>query len=216
MERSYSTLRRQYLKGVLRESDLDKDPFVQLGTWLDDALHSGCPEPHAMILSTCGSDGYPSSRVVLMKEFSASGLTFFSNYESRKGRQLEENPNASVLFYWPRLERQVRLEGEVVRATEAVSDDYFYSRPLPSRISAAISPQSTEIPNREWLEEQWLKAQGNRHGQRVEAPSRPQNWGGYLFIPKYFEFWQGRAERLHDRIIYRPDGEEWVIGRLAP
>ena len=205
MEKPLHSIRKQYSRYVLHESQVDNDPLKQMQVWLSDAISAECPEPTAMVLSTAGEDNRPSSRVVLMKELDQSGVAFFTNYDSRKGLQLSENPYASVLFFWPEVERQVRIEGVVHKIPAGESDRYFASRPEASRISAIISPQSREIPNREWLEQ-----------QHALAMNRPSNWGGYLLAPDYFEFWQGREDRLHDRIIYRKIGSDWKISRLAP
>ena len=210
MNKSFSSIRKQYVKGVLRESQVDRDPVAQLDQWLQDAINAECPEPTAMVLSTSGSEGRPSARVVMLKESDRNGITFFTNYESRKGEQLQANPFAAVVFFWPRLERQVRIEGSVMRVSEAESDAYFDSRPEPSRISAAVSPQSKIIPHRDWLEDMWMKA------QQSSILKRPANWGGYRLVPDYYEFWQGRADRLHDRLVYKPAAEGWKISRLAP
>lgn len=208
MENSFHSIRKQYERGKLRESQVDTDPLRQLGLWLSDAILAECPEPTAMILSTAGKDLKPSSRIVLMKGLDEHGITFFTNYESRKGQQLQDNPQASILFFWTELERQVRIEGTVGKVSEEESDAYFASRPEASKISAFISPQSREIPGREWLEEQGSRLQ--------EEGGRPAYWGGYRFCPDYFEFWQGREDRLHDRIIYRQIESGWKISRLAP
>ncbi|MFA6483816.1 MAG: pyridoxal 5'-phosphate synthase, partial [Bacteroidales bacterium] len=246
MENSFHSIRKQYIRGSLDESLVNPDPLVQLHEWVSEAIRAECPEPTAMVLSTSGKNLKPSSRVVLMKGLDQDGLTFFTNYESRKGQQLADNPQAALLFFWPDLERQVRVEGFVTRIPEAESDAYFASRPEASRISAVISPQSCEIPNRKWLEDKRQFAVGNRQETDVETdcnlsphavpqlpnvetdcnlplhalpPSpavRPSNWGGYRFTPDYFEFWLGRVDRLHDRIIYRRSENAWKIARLAP
>ncbi len=205
MEKPFHSIRQQYSKHALYESQVDHDPLKQMHVWLDDAISAECPEPTAMVLSTAGQDNRPSSRVVLMKELDEKGITFFTNYHSRKGLELSENPFASILFFWPAVERQVRIEGVVSKIPEGESDIYFATRPEASRISAIISPQSREIPNREWLEQ-----------QRGLTTNRPSNWGGYRLVPDYFEFWQGRENRLHDRIVYRKTGSDWKISRLAP
>ncbi len=225
MNNPFHSIRKQYTRGELLESQVDKDPLRQLDFWLADALGADCPEPTAMMLSTVGPDGRPSSRVVLMKGLDAEGIRFFTNYSSRKGRQLSSNPYASLLFFWPELERQVRIEGKVIKVSEEESDVYFDSRPAASRLSAAVSPQSEEITDRGELE-RLIKAEGRR--QRAEIGNkeeeigegvhikRPEGWGGYLLVPDYFEFWQGRADRLHDRIIFKQVAGGWHIGRLAP
>lgn len=213
MGNPFHSIRKQYERGKLQESQVDTDPMSQLGLWLSDAILAECPEPTAMMLSTTGKDLKPSSRIVLMKGLDENGITFFTNYESRKGQQLQDNPQASMLFFWPDLERQVRIEGTVDKVSEEESDIYFASRPEASRISATISPQSQEIPGREWLEERQQVAIGSRQSA---AGSRPVSWGGYRLSPGYFEFWQGRGDRLHDRIIYRQIESGWKISRLAP
>ena len=230
MQNPFHSIRQQYTRGTLSEEQVDRDPVKQLELWIKEAMEAECPEPTAMILSTTGTDLRPSSRVVLMKGLDEHGITFFTNYDSRKGHQLASNPYASLLFFWPDLERQVRIEGTVERVSKMESDNYYDSRPEQSRISAAVSPQSQEISSRRWLEEE-IKAQGSRleaqvkaQGSRFKAQGkdegvsieRPENWGGYRLILEYFEFWQGGADRLHDRIIYIRTGSEWRIARLAP
>jgi pyridoxamine 5'-phosphate oxidase len=207
------SIRKQYLKGALLERQMDKDPVVQLGAWLSDAIHEQCPEPTAMALSTVGQDLRPSSRMVLMKHLDEAGITFFTHYDSRKGLQIGQNPHVSLLFFWPQLERQVRIEGMASKVSETESDEYFSSRPEASRISASISPQSQQISGRDWLEERWRVALKT---WPTEGVSRPLNWGGYRVFPDYFEFWQGRPERLHDRIAYQSQDTGWRIFRLAP
>jgi pyridoxamine 5'-phosphate oxidase len=202
----WHSIRKQYGKFSLEQGMMDPNPLSQFQSWLQDAVESGCPEPTAMALSTVGSDYRPSSRIVLFKGFEQDGLLFFSNYQSRKGTELASNPLASVLFFWPQLERQVRIEGRVEKTDEAISDAYFRSRPEASRTSASISPQSREIPGRGWLENRRRTADGGR----------PSFWGGYRLVPDYFEFWQGREDRLHDRLAYKPGSNGWLIVRLAP
>jgi pyridoxamine 5'-phosphate oxidase len=225
MNKLYHSVRTQYKKGILLESQVNSDPLAQLRIWLTDAMQAEIPEPTAMALSTAGKDLRPSSRMVLLKDLDDKGITFFSNYESRKGNQLSDNPLASLLFFWPSLERQVRIEGSVTRVSPEESDIYFASRPEASRISASISPQSREIPNREWLEQKWSEALDNRQKSAASkhaavgggyGDARPAYWGGYRLIPDYFEFWRGREDRLHDRIIYRSIDPGWKISRLAP
>ena len=205
-------LRTDYAKSALDESAVAKQPFAQLQIWLAEAIAAACPEPSAMSLATVGANGRPSSRIVLLKEVDARGLMFYTNYESRKGRELAANPHAALLFYWVELEREVRIEGRVERLEAAAADAYFNSRPLLSRIAAIVSPQSSEIAGREWLEQRFAEAQA-RLG---EAPERPGQWGGYRLIPEAFEFWQGRRSRLHDRIAYHASAGGWRISRLAP
>lgn len=205
-------LRTDYAKSALDESAVASEPLAQLQTWLAAAIAARCPEPSAMSLATVGASGRPSSRIVLLKEIDARGLVFYTNYESRKGRELAANPAAALLFYWVELEREVRIEGQVERVAAAAADAYFNSRPLKSRIAAIVSPQSSEIAGREWLEQRFAEAEA-RLG---EAPARPLQWGGYRLIPEAFEFWQGRRSRLHDRIAYSATAGGWRISRLAP
>jgi len=218
MENEYHSIRKQYQRGLLLEDQLDRNPFKQLDLWLSDAMISECPEPTAMVLSTTGHDLKPSSRVVLMKGITPDGITFFTNYESRKGKQLLENPQASLLFFWPGLERQVRIEGNVKQVSKEESDTYFNSRPEASRISAAISPQSREISDRNRLTDlrEQFPGHGLLKGNSARKLTRPANWGGYRLTPDYFEFWQGREDRLHDRLIYQKVETGWRVARLAP
>jgi pyridoxamine 5'-phosphate oxidase len=211
MNRDYRDIRKQYTKGTLDVIVIAADPLDQLDCWMAECVKAGCPEPTAMVLSTVDEELRPSSRVVLMKGIEKGGILFFTNYNSRKGLQLKRNPHASLLFFWPELERQVRVEGKVRKTLASESDAYFNARPLQSRISACISPQSQEIPSREWLLEKLDSV-----GSGEEQVTRPRHWGGYRFIPEYFEFWQGREDRLHDRVYYRKSGGKWITGRLAP
>jgi pyridoxamine 5'-phosphate oxidase len=194
----------------LREADVDPDPLVQFGRWFDEAAAAGVHEPEAVALATASAGGAPSARMVLMKGFDERGFRFFTNYESRKGRELEENPRAALLFHWKELARQVRIEGPVERVTPAESAEYFAGRALGSRIAAVASPQSRVIGSREELE------------RRVEAltgrdPAAPANWGGFVLNPQVYELWQRGEHRLHDRLRYRrADGGGWVLDRLAP
>lgn len=208
-------LRQEYAERTLNASDADPDPFRQLEHWLADALEAGLPEPNAMTLATCTPDGKPSARVVLLKGIEGGGLDFYTNYESRKGRELEENPRAAVVFLWLELQRQLRVEGRVERVSEEQSSRYFQSRPIGSQIGAAASPQSRIMNDRAELERNFaeLEKQYNEAGHI----SRPPNWGGYRIIPDCFEFWQGRSSRLHDRLQYALDAEgRWRLERLAP
>jgi pyridoxamine-phosphate oxidase len=214
MEKRFQSIRKQYVKGALSEILVDNNPLRQLEFWLNEAILAECIEPTAMVLSTVGSDMMPSSRVVLMKGLDLTGIVFYTNYESLKGKQLNENPQASLLFFWPDMERQVRVQGTVRKVTDQESDEYFESRPEASRISAIVSPQSSEIIDREWLIERSKSAFEMQMGS--QPGNRPSNWGGYRLIPNYFEFWQGREDRLHDRIVYQYVDNYWRIFRLAP
>jgi pyridoxamine 5'-phosphate oxidase len=192
----------------LDERDLDADPVAQLRAWLDEARAAGVELPEAMTLATAARDGAPSARIVLLKDAGRRGLSFFTNYGSRKGAELAENPRAALVLYWHALGRQVRVEGDVERLPEAESDAYFESRPPGSRRSAAVSPQSEVVGSRAELE---------RAAEELgdEIP-RPASWGGYLLVPSLWEFWQHRLDRLHDRFRYRPGEDGWIVERLAP
>jgi pyridoxamine 5'-phosphate oxidase len=192
----------------LDERELDADPAAQLRAWLDDARAAGIELPEAMTLATATADGTPSGRMVLLKDAGERGLSFFTNYESRKGVELAENPRAALVLYWHALGRQVRVEGTVERLPGAESDEYFASRPPGSRRSAAVSPQSQVIDSRKELERA-AAALGD------DVP-RPPGWGGYLLVPSLWEFWQHRVDRLHDRFRYRSGEGGWVVERLAP
>ncbi len=205
--------RREYLAGELLEKDLLSDPYYQFMDWLEDAMRSGIDDPTAMALATSGDSGRASVRIVLLKDARPEGLVFFSNYQSRKGLELDQNPQASVMFFWPGLDRQVRVEGSIEKVSSLESDEFFRSRPLESRISSLVSPQSREIPGREELERKFEEIKLSLSDEEV---IRPEFWGGYLLIPDRFEFWQGRENRLNDRILYALIEGEWKIRRLAP
>jgi pyridoxamine 5'-phosphate oxidase len=206
--------RKEHNRSSLTEADLDPDPVCQFTLWFDEANQSGIPESNAMTLATATPEGRPSARTVLLRGADERGFTFFTNYESRKARELEANPFAALVFFWHELERQVRIEGRVERVSDDESDRYFQSRPKGARIGAWASPQSQVIASREILEAQFLESE-NQHAD--ENVPRPANWGGYRLVPASLEFWQGRPNRLHDRLRYshRPGGG-WVIERLAP
>jgi pyridoxamine 5'-phosphate oxidase len=206
-------VRKDYTLAHIEPENLDTNPIVQFRFWLNQAMQAGVHEPTAMVLSTATAAGKPSSRVVLLKEIDNNGFTFFTNYESRKGTQLTENPHAALLFFWPELERQIRIEGSVSKTSRQKSDMYFQSRPEGSRIGAWASPQSRRIPNREYLEN--LESD-YRILFRSKQTDRPDHWGGYTLLPTLLEFWQGRENRLHDRFEYVLNGNMWEIHRLAP
>ena len=207
-----AALRQEYMRAGLHERDLAADPLSQFGSWFDDALRSGVALPNAVTLATATKQGRPSVRTVLLKGFDARGFVFYSNYRSRKGRELEENPRAMLLFCWKELERQIGIEGTVTRVSAGESDEYFATRPLGSRLSATISPQSDVVASREALE---AELEGASRRWR-DAPPRPEDWGGYRLAAERFEFWQGRKDRLHDRLCYRNVEGGWKIERLAP
>ena len=211
---SISDIRTEYKKAALSENEVATDPFDQFHQWLDEVLHSEVMEPNAMTLATAGKDGRPSARIVLLKGVDERGFYFYTNYESRKGQQLHQNPHAALVFFWKELERQVRIEGKVFKATAAQSDAYFLSRPEGSQLGAWTSPQSRIISSRAILEERMTAV---RERFDKEHLTRPDFWGGYCLAPERVEFWQGRPNRLHDRILFTPNTSGgWEINRLAP
>lgn len=206
-------MRQEYTAGSLNEEEMASDPIQEFGEWMNAAISAGLSEPNAMTVATATPEGKPSARVVLLKEFNNEGFVFFTNYHSRKGKELKSNPFAAVLFDWHDIERQVRIEGMVEKLSEEDSDEYFESRPESAKIGAWASPQSRIIKNREEIE----KLQEEIEDQFDELPvHRPGHWGGYLIRPTTIEFWQGRPNRMHDRIVYYKTEEGWTMHRLAP
>lgn len=210
---SIAELRREYRLASLDASDVDPDPVTEFGKWMDQALRADLQEPHAMTLATASADGVPSARVVLLRGYDAGGFSFFTDYRSRKGRELADNPRACGVFYWPELERQIRVSGTVRKVSREESDAYFRSRPPGSRLGAWASTQSAVIADRNVLEER-LREAAARFGD-ADVPL-PDHWGGYRIVPTEFEFWQGRESRLHDRLRYRKQGDLWRLERLSP
>ncbi len=213
MPRDVAGLREEYTRAGLAESDVAPDPVEQFRRWFDAALDAGLREPNAMTVATATPEGQPSARVVLLKGFDGRGFVFYTNYEGRKGRELGENNRAALLFYWGELERQVRIEGTVSRVPEAESDAYFASRPRGSRLGAWASEQSRPAEGRDVLEMRLRELEREYEDRHVP---RPPFWGGYRVEPEVVEFWQGRENRLHDRIVYRREDGGWKIERLQP
>jgi len=209
-----ATIRKDYRLQSLSEEDVDTNPIKQFEKWFQQALASGIEEPNAMTLATSTTDGKPSARIVLLKGIKDNGFVFFTNYESKKGKQIHDNPFAGIVFFWKELERQVTIQGEIEKVSEQESDEYFASRPLESRIGAWSSPQSQVIENREVLEKNVAYYSDKYQSQNIP---RPSHWGGYILMPTLIEFWQGGAGRLHDRLQYSIDAtNSWIIKRLAP
>ncbi|GAP98296.1 pyridoxamine 5'-phosphate oxidase [Leptolyngbya sp. NIES-2104] len=210
---SIADLRKDYTKETLNESEVDPNPFVQFRRWFDQAVNAELPEPNAMTVATASKDGIPAARIVLLKALDDRGFTFFTNYNSAKGKELEANPQAALVFLWTELERQVRIVGTVEKITSEESDGYFFSRPHNSRLGAWASNQSEVIPNRDVLEQNLAALKLEYENQEVP---RPSHWGGFRVIPREIEFWQGRSSRLHDRLRYRFQNGAWIIDRLSP
>ena len=210
---SIADLRREYARARLDEREVDPDPLVQFHNWFADAQRAELPEPNAMTLATATPDGIPSARMVLLKVADERGFTFFTDYRSRKGRELEANPHAALVFFWGELERQVRITGTVSRVSREESDAYFRTRPRESRLGAWSSHQSAVLPAREALETRLREVSARHPGEDVPTPPY---WGGYVLRPDTLEFWQGRESRLHDRVRYQHEAGGWRIERLAP
>nr|WP_243147622.1 pyridoxamine 5'-phosphate oxidase [Scytonema sp. UIC 10036] len=214
IDRNITDLRKDYTLQGLSETDVDSNPFIQFKRWFDQAIAAQLVEPNAMTLATTTREGKPSARMVLLKGFDERGFVFFTNYNSQKGQELAENPQASLVFWWAELERQIRISGRVEKISDAESDEYFYSRPLNSRLGAWASNQSEAIESRAVLEQRLQELQAKYQNQDVP---RPQHWGGLRTIPIEIEFWQGRPNRLHDRLRYtRLNDGSWKIERLSP
>jgi len=214
MSKELAALRQNYALNALSASDVSPDPMAQFGHWFDEAIDSKVLEPNAFSLATANLEGRPSARTVLLKGFDHKGFVFFTNYESRKGNELDVNPQAAMLFTWLDLQRQIRIEGSIEKISMEESLDYFQSRPIESQIGAWASPQSRPITSREVLEKNSVAIKEKYRG--VEKLPLPPFWGGYRLVPLWFEFWQGRESRLHDRVVYSPKEGGWEIGRLAP
>jgi pyridoxamine 5'-phosphate oxidase len=207
-----SEIRKNYSKATLSEKSL-RDPFPLFQKWLEEAIEGKVNEPTAMMLSTVSEECRPSSRIVLLKHLTRQGFHFFTNYNSRKGREIKANSQVALLFFWPELEREVRIEGIATISSAELSDQYFSERPYDSQISAIVSRQSEPVGSREVLEQLWKELE---HSSKGEKLIRPVEWGGYFVEPERMEFWQGRPNRLHDRILFVRNQEQWIVSRLAP
>ncbi|SMD00786.1 pyridoxamine 5'-phosphate oxidase [Pedobacter nyackensis] len=206
-------LRQEYKTAQLTENDVEANPLHQFGKWFLAALDAQLYEPNVMTLATADRYGKPSARIVLLKEYDENGFVFYTNYESKKGQDLLENPEAALVFFWAELERQVRIEGVVSKVDPQTSANYFHSRPAGSQIGAMASPQSSILNSRESLEDKVVQLTKEYEGKEIPHPA---HWGGYLIEPTHMEFWQGRPSRLHDRIVYDLVDGSWIINRLAP
>jgi pyridoxamine 5'-phosphate oxidase len=212
MKKEIADIRKDYKREMLNEKNASADAIDQFAKWWDEALQSEIEEVNAMTLATASKDGIPSARIVLLKDYDERGFVFFTNYKSHKGNELELNPHAALVFFWKVLERQIRIQGMVEKISSEESDDYFQTRPAGSRIGAWASPQSTVIKSRKSVEEN-VKLYQEKFGENIP---RPKHWGGYRVIPSVIEFWQGRTNRLHDRLQYSKQINGWKIERLAP
>jgi pyridoxamine 5'-phosphate oxidase len=212
-KRDLSHLRKEYAEAGFDETMAGHDPFLLFSQWFDQALESELPEPNAMTLATSDHQGKPSARIVLLKELDNNGFVFYTNYQSRKAQELDMNPNAALVFLWLEIQRQVRVEGYVERVSPAESDAYFALRPRDSQLGALASPQSQPVPSARFLEEKFLELKSRFENLAIP---RPPHWGGYRLIPTRWEFWQGRMNRLHDRIAYVRQDDKWQVVRLAP
>lgn len=213
MNEKVKHLRQEYAHSTLDDGAIELNPFYQFKKWFEEALSAELPEPHAMNLATVSENGRPSSRIVLLRNFDTSGFDFFTNYESKKGSDLLKNPQVALNFFWQQIERQIRIEGKIEKLSQEESDAYFLSRPTASQIGAWASAQSKPIANRSELEKQVDTNSKKFANQPIQ---RPAYWGGYKIVPDYFEFWQGRPSRLHDRIAYSLQNKEWKVSRLNP
>ena len=210
---SLKNIRRDYKHSELSKTSVNKDPFVQFNNWFNEIVNAKIIDPSAMVLATVAEANMPSARIVLLKEVDVKGFVFFTNYLSRKAKDLETNPNASLLFYWKEMDRQLRIEGIIEKVETKISEDYFHTRPRESQISAWVSKQSSIVPDRNFLDKKYGELDEEFGNDEIPLPDF---WGGYRLIPEYFEFWQGRESRLHDRICYRKEKGNWKIFRLAP
>lgn len=213
MTKNISNIRTDYSKSILNKSDVDPNPIAQFKSWFSKVLNTNVYEPNAMVLSTVNANGEPNGRVVLLKQITDVGFVFFTNYLSTKGKELQENPHASLTFFWPELEQQIRVSGIVEKISVEESKEYFNSRPRESQIAAIASKQSEELQSRVELSNSFLQIEREFVGKNLKTPN---HWGGYVVKPKKIEFWQGRASRMHDRLCYLFNDNQWIISRLSP
>lgn len=213
-QQNLAHLRENYTKSALDISDVHADPIEQFRRWMDEAIQSQIMEPNMMTLATASAQGIPSARTMLLKGFDADGFSFFTNYSSHKGQNLDENPHAALVFLWGELERQVNIRGSVEKISREESEQYFQVRPRASQIGAWASTQSKAIPDRQWIIDREKELNAS-YPEGTEIPL-PDFWGGYRVVPNYIEFWQGRPSRLHDRIVFQKEGESWTISRFSP